>query len=113
METTQEQLTSVGKTTNRSSLVTKLERNEKDVRQLRSKLNSYVCEPCTYSLFERIEMLKNGLDSLSAANREIIASIKGHRKTVDDCVEKVKQQFLKFKALRKDVDDYMNVARNY
>ena len=93
-----------------SALVLRLERNEKYVRQLRDKLNSYVCEPNTYSLFERLQTLKNGLDSFSRNNHEIIAAIRDHRKTVEDYVDKVKQQF---NELRKDVDEYVDVARNY
>ncbi len=96
-----------------SALVLRLERNEKYVRQLRDKLNSYVCEPNTYSLFERLQTLKNGLDSFSRNNHEIIAAIRDHRKTVEDYVDKVKQQFSEFNELRKDVDEYVDVARNY
>lgn len=114
MKTTQKQLTTEGTVPTRSSIVAKLERNEKDVHQLRSKLNSYACEPCTYMLFERIEVLKSGLDSLSSTNREIIASMKGHRKTLDEYVaKKAKLQFSKFKTLRDEVEDYMKMSANY
>lgn len=96
-----------------SALILRLERNEQYVRQLRDKLNSYVCEPNTYSLFERIQALKTGLDAFSSNNREIIATIRDHRKTVEDYVDKVKQQFSEFNELRKNVDDYVEVASSY
>ncbi|WP_339704766.1 hypothetical protein [uncultured Kriegella sp.] len=96
-----------------SALVLRLERNEQYVRQLREKLNSYVCEPNTYSLFERIQALKTGLDTFSSTNREIIAAIRDHRKTVEDYVDKIKHQFSEFNELRKNVDDYVEVASSY
>ena len=126
METTQQQQltqgrrrttynapTSTDKVADQSALVLRLERNEKYVRQLRNKLNSYVCEPNTYSLFERIQTLKNGLDSFSTNNREIIATIRDHKKSVEDYIDKVKQQISEFNELRKNVDDYVEVANNY
>lgn len=93
--------------------VVRLERNQKNVTQLRTKLNSYYCEPQTYSLYERIESLKKGLESLNNANKEIIASIKDHKKSAQEYVERIKQQFSEYYRLQKGVEEYMGLTRNY
>lgn len=96
-----------------NSLVTRLERNLKDVHQLRSKLNCYSCEPQTYSLFERIEFLKNGLEALSRTDQEIIAALKERKKSAKEYVERVKQQYAEFNKLQQGVEEYMGLSRNY
>lgn len=93
-----------------STLVIRLERNLKDVHQLRSKLNSYNCEPQTYSLFERIEALKNGLETLSRNDQEIISALKEHKKSAKDFVERVKQQYSEFNKLQQGVEEYMGLT---
>ncbi|WP_299537129.1 hypothetical protein [Ulvibacterium sp.] len=97
----------------KSTLVLKLERTQQNVGQLRNKLNSYVCEPKTYSLFERIEALRNGLDTLSSTNKEIILSLRGPKRHSVDFVERVQQQFLAFNELQRSVEEYIHGARNY
>jgi len=97
---------------NKNTLVTRLERNLKDVHQLRSKLNSYSCEPQTYSLFERIESLKIGLETLSRTDQEIIAALKERKKSVKEYVEKVKQQYSEFNKLQQGVEEYMGLTNN-
>lgn len=96
----------------KSTLVMRLERNQKDLDQLKCKLNSYTCEPRTHSLFERIESLKSGLESLSAANMEIIQSLKEKKKAVDSYMESAKEQFVKFHQLQQNVEEYVMGARN-
>lgn len=106
METTQN-LANPTRESDKNALVLRLERTEKDLMQLRIKLNSYRCEPRTYSLFERIETLKRGMDSLSKANREIICALQEHKKTVDDYIERSKQQFAEFQRLHAGVEEYL------
>ena len=95
-----------------NTLVTRLERNLKDVHQLRSKLNSYSCEPQTYSLFERIESLKIGLETLSRTDQEIIAALKEQKKSAKEYVEIVKQLYSEFNKLRQGVEEYMGLTSN-
>jgi len=105
METTQNRKTAT-RHSDKNALVLRLERNQKDLVQLRTKLNSYRCEPRTYSLFERVETLKNSMDSLSKTNGEIINALREHKKTVDDYVERAKQQFSDFQRLNAGVEEY-------
>ncbi|RKN81215.1 hypothetical protein [Ulvibacterium marinum] len=97
----------------KNTLVLKLERSQQDVGQLRNKLNSYICEPKTYSLFERMEALKNGLDTLSNTNREIILSVRQRKKHTVDFVDRVRQQFIAFNELQRGVEEYMQGLRSY
>ncbi len=97
---------------NNTTLVTRLERNLKDVHQLRSKLNSYSCEPQTYSLFERIESLKNGLENLIRSDQEIITALKERKKSAKEYVERAKQQYSEFNKLQQGVEEYMGLTRS-
>ncbi len=90
----------------------RMERNHRDLAQLSKKLNSYICEPRTYTLFERIEILRNRLERLKDNNSEIMASLKGHKKNLGNQVERIKQQFMEFRELEKCVAEYMAGARN-
>ncbi|MFH6603913.1 hypothetical protein ACEZ3G_10535 [Maribacter algicola] len=96
----------------RNNLVLRLERNQREVGQLKNKLNSYVCEPKTYSLFERIETLKTGLDRLSISNREILQALKERKKSVGDHLENIRQQLSEFHELQQGVHDYVRGVRN-
>jgi len=93
-------------------LVTHLERNLKDVHQLRRKLNSYHCEPQTYSLYERIESLKIGLETLIRTDQEIITAIKERKKSAKEYIERVKQQYSEFNKLQQGVEEYMGLTSN-
>ncbi len=91
----------------KSTLMLRLERNQREVGQLKTTLSSYICEPKTYSLYERIEVLKNRLENLSRTNREIILALKGRKKSVEGYVERVSMQLMEFHELQKGVADYL------
>ena len=95
-----------------NALVVHLERNLKDANQLKKKLSSYHCEPQTYSLFERIESLRSGLESFSATNEDIINAIRAHKKSAKEYVENVKQQYSEFNRLQEAVEEYMGLTRS-
>ena len=97
---------------NKNTLVTRLERNLKDVHQLRNKLNSYSCEPQTYSLFERIEALKIGLENLIRTDQEIITALKERKKSAKEYVERVKQLYSEFNKLQQGVEEYMGLTHS-
>ncbi|MEO1010032.1 MAG: hypothetical protein AAFX53_01925 [Bacteroidota bacterium] len=95
----------------KSTLVLKLERNQKDVGQLRNQLNSYICEPRTYTLFERMETLKRGLDTLSNSNLQMILTLKERKKNINDYMDNVRHQIAEFKKLQRGVEEYMKGLR--
>ncbi len=98
----------------KNALVLRLELNQRDANRLRDKLNSYRYEPKTYSLFERMETLRNGLDHLTKTNTEIIASLKEKRRTVDSMVDSyvdcAKRQFSEFSILNRNIEEYIQGA---
>jgi chromosome segregation ATPase len=96
----------------KNALTLKLERHQNDLSQLRRKLNSYICEPTTYSLFERMESLKHALEKLRRDNAEIIAGVKGHKRNMEDYIGRIKQQFIQFNQLQQGIDDYIDGARH-
>ncbi|MEL6918130.1 MAG: hypothetical protein AAFO99_10425 [Bacteroidota bacterium] len=104
--------TSSVKNLDNNAYILRMERNNRDLVQLGKKLNSYVCEPKTYGLFERIELLRNKLEKLKDTNYEIMVSLRGHKKILDDQLNRIKQQFLEFKELEKSVTEYMAGARS-
>jgi chromosome segregation ATPase len=96
----------------RNTLTLKLERHQNDLSQLRRKLSSYICEPTTYSLFERLESLKNALEKLRHDNAEIITNVQGHRRNMEDYILRIKHQFVQFNLLQQGVDEYIEGARH-
>ncbi|HEA23402.1 hypothetical protein LCGC14_2422230 [marine sediment metagenome] len=97
----------------RNALVIRLERNQKDLLQLKSQLNSYRCEPKTHMLFEYIENLKNGMERLRISNLEIIGGLRQQRKAISDLIERAKLQLLKFNQLKEGVADYLARCMNH
>lgn len=98
--------------TDSNSCILRLERNNQDLFQLRNKLNSYLCEPKTYTLFERVEALRIRLENLMRTNWEIRVSIRKHNHMVTNQVQQVKQQLSEFRELEQSVSEYMMGARN-
>lgn len=96
---------------NKSSLVIRLERNQQDLLKMKSALTSYVCEPRTPSLFERCESLKGKLENLSSSNVEILQSLRGHKKSMGDYMDRVTQQLQEFYLVQQGVEDYVAGAR--
>tara|TARA_R110002167_G_scaffold54350_1_gene154826 strand:- start:1509 stop:1850 length:342 start_codon:yes stop_codon:yes gene_type:complete len=97
----------------KNTLVHKLERHQKDLLQLRLKLNSYICEPKTYTHFERIETLKHALENLRSENAYILVTLKERNGKMEDYAERIKKQLQQFKALQYKVEEYIKGVRNY
>lgn len=91
----------------------RLQRTNEDIAQLSNKLNSYTCEPCTYSLFEQAQALKERMANLLTANNEIISSVKQHRQTFDDIADVARQQVRDFNELSKSVLDYARTVQSH
>src|SRR5690606_11464191 len=98
--------------TSRDACILRLERNNKDLMQLKNQLSSYMLEPRTYSLFQQIEYLKSRMEYLKNTNQEILASLREPRKSFTDLMDSIKQQFKEFTELQQGVDDYIHIARS-
>ncbi|MBT8180067.1 MAG: hypothetical protein KJO53_00620 [Eudoraea sp.] len=89
----------------------RLERNNRSLLSLEEKLKSYVCEPKTRSLYEKMESLKNGLANLKSSNLEIITALKDHTLFFEDAKESIREQLEKYKALELKVLEYIGMAK--
>jgi CII-binding regulator of phage lambda lysogenization HflD len=89
----------------------RLERYNRNLLSLEEKLKSYVCEPKTRSLYERMESLKNSLENLKNSNREIISALKDHKLFFEDAKERIREQLETYKALELKVLEYIGMAR--
>lgn len=90
-----------------------LQRTNKDLAQLSSKLNSYTCEPCTLSLYEKVQALKAQMENLRITNNEIISSVRAHKQTFDDISNVVKRQVRDFHELRKGILEYTRLVQSH
>src|SRR5690606_8623145 len=97
--------------TRRDTCILRLERNNKDLMQLKDKLSSYMLEPRTYSLFQQIEYLRNRMEYLKNTNQEILYALKEPRKSFADIMDSIKQQFREFYELQQGIDEYINITR--
>ena len=102
-----------GVSTNSSSndALLRLERNKQSLLSLEEKLKSYVCEPKTRSLYDRMESLKNSLANLKNSNQEIISALKNHTLFFEDAKERIRDQFETYKALELKVLEYIGMAK--
>jgi len=94
-----------------NSALLRLERNNQCLQSLEEKLKSYVCEPKTRSLYEKMESLKNGLANLKNSNLEIISALKDHKLFFEDAKDRIKEQFETYKVLELKVLEYIGMAK--
>jgi len=101
-----------GKSTKANEIL-RLQRTNKDIVQLSNKLKSYTCEPCTHSLFESLQSLKEKMESLKDDNDKIISSASQQQNTLEDLVDTVANQLQDFIELRKGVLDYIRQVQTH
>ncbi|UCD61717.1 MAG: hypothetical protein JSV59_03875 [Flavobacteriaceae bacterium] len=94
-----------------NDVLLRLERNNRSLLSLEEKLKSYVCEPKTRSLYDRMESLKNSLSKLKNSNREIITALKDHTLFFEDAKDRIREQFETYKALELKVLEYIGMAK--
>ena len=94
-------------------LVLRLERTQNNLVQLENQLNSYKCEPKTYSLYEGLEKLKEGIAQWNRSNSEIILALRKQKKSIGNYVEKVTQQLAEFNNIMLGVKDYRAQCSGY
>jgi hypothetical protein len=89
----------------------RLERNNRSLLSLEEKLKSYVCEPKTRSLYNRLESLKQSLANLKNSNLEIIMALKDHTLFFEDAKERIREQLVNYKSLELKVFEYIGMAK--
>ncbi|MGB5360809.1 MAG: hypothetical protein WBN20_09830 [Eudoraea sp.] len=109
--TATEPISSVPTNSSSNNALLRLERNNKSLLSLEKKLRSYVCEPKTRSLFNRLESLKHSLANLKNSNLEIIMALKDHTLFFEDAKERIREQLDSYKTLELKVLEYIGMAK--
>lgn len=91
--------------------ILKLERCNQDLLKLRQKLGSYICEPTTLGLFERMELLRNQLESMRDNNVELCRRLREDSILVYTAIDSIDLTFKDFAELSKNIEDYVSRAR--
>ncbi|MDB2606981.1 hypothetical protein N9Y48_04320 [Zobellia sp.] len=94
----------------KNAIIVRLQRNQKDLVQLRTKLDSYRCEPKTYLLYERIGALRSEMDSLSNSNEEIILTLRNTDETINAHLDLVNRHLTEFRRLNDGVEEYLSIC---
>ena len=97
-------------TSGNSSLL-RLERINKNLLSLKTKLGSYMCEPKTLSLYQRMDALKSLLENMLSNNHELIRSLRNRQILPDDSRKLVQKQFESYKSLELKVLEYIGMAK--
>ena len=94
---------------NSNTAILQLERINKNLLSLKTKLSSYMCEPKTLSLYQRMQSLRTNLEQLLADNLDLKMRL---RNTIgDDGKSKVQDQFESYKKLELKVLEYIGMAK--
>lgn len=93
-------------------IIVRLERNNRALLRLKRKLVSYLYEPKTNELFERIEYLKDHIETVRTKNMEIIGFVMHHRQSVGDYLDFIKYAFSNFYDLKLRIEEYMYDVRD-
>ncbi|MEN8788699.1 MAG: hypothetical protein ABF293_06250 [Flavobacteriaceae bacterium] len=99
------------RSTNSNNIIHRLERINKNLLSLRTKLNSYICEPKTLSLYQKMESLKSHLDDMHGNNTELISNLRSRSLLLKEGKVMVKQQFEAYKNLEVKVMEYIGMAK--
>ena len=109
--TTTGPISSVPTNSSSNNALLRLERNNRSLLSLEEKLKSYVCEPKTRSLYNRMESLKQSLSKLKNSNLEIIKALKDHTLFFEDAKERIREQLENYKSLELKVLEYIGMAK--
>jgi hypothetical protein len=94
-----------------TQIIQRLERNNKELNHLLGIMKSNTCEPKTPSLFERYEQLKALLERLHNRNIEVIQSLRGRKKCLEEQLEGYLSQISEYHELEKKVLEYIGMAK--
>lgn len=94
-----------------SHVIQRLERNNRELLTLDGNLRSYICEPKTYSLFERCQQLKKRLEEVRCKNQEIITVLRERKRNLEAHMEEIRHQIREFQELELLVLEYIGMAR--
>lgn len=88
-------------------IINRLERNNEILLQFKRWLDSYLYEPRTYELYERMEYLKDQIDTIRTKNSEIMVYLTRYRQSVGEYSDFIKYAFVNFHDLKRKIKEYM------
>ena len=94
-----------------TQIIQRLERNNRELNHLRGIMKSYIYEPKTPGLFERCEHLKAWMERLQTRNMEVIQSLRGRRKCMEEQLEGYLNQISEYHELEKKILEYIGMAK--
>lgn len=89
----------------------RLERSYSNILHLKNRLNSYSCEPRTYSLFEQLEDLKLKIELLSIAHLKLMNTLKKPVHFIDLKKQQVKENINSVNLMEQAVSEYIELAK--
>jgi hypothetical protein len=101
------------KSTDKVFVVTELKRKRETVGQLQKKLESYLCTPHTYSLFEIQESLKIKLNRVAHNTDELLHILKMYGIGSMDNMSNVERQFAEYNEIHHEVELYVKSTCQY
>lgn len=101
----------ISESTEKTFVVVELQRKRLAVEQLQRKLESYLCVPQTYNLFEKKAVLKTELDRVASNTEELLSTLKTNDITIRNYIDDVERQFEEFNELHQEIQEYVKAAR--
>ncbi|MDC0008276.1 hypothetical protein OAE12_01050 [bacterium] len=92
-------------------VLNELERKQKSIEQLKSKLECYLCTPQTYSRFEKKAILITALQRATVNTDQLLSVLKKNYISIMDNIDNVERQLIEHRALEQKVIEYLNTAR--
>lgn len=88
-------------------LIIRMERNNKILKRLSQKINSYTCEPNDHSCFEKLYNLKRSFRSFVDHQNRIMVLINQKKGEATNLDEDIRLHLKRFKQLEGDVEAYL------
>ncbi|MEM6894810.1 MAG: hypothetical protein AAGD88_07245 [Bacteroidota bacterium] len=97
-----------------SELLIRLERNHNTIQRLSRKLNSYTCEPNNHSCFEKLYELKQGFQSFTGKQKQLVSQLKSlGKEEIAGLEAEVKRHTEMFRKLEQDMAAYLLDTNKY
>ncbi len=106
-----EQISRYPKRSDGGALILRLQRINKDLKRLILNLNSYVCEPTTLQLYERIQGLRSNIRDLQEENRLLREQIEARQLEPEQQQPRINLQMEAYKNLELAVLEYIGMAK--
>ncbi|MGB5171470.1 MAG: hypothetical protein WBN69_08575 [Eudoraea sp.] len=109
--TSSDKIDGMNRKASKNALVRSLETNNKCLISLENNLNSYICEPKTSLLFERLSLLKRSLAELKKSQLELINGLKDSSVYFEEAKSRISRQLETYNTLEIKVLEYIGMSK--